>query len=339
MNNNKSARPAVPPLAAIAVGILAVSTASIFIRYAQTEAPSIVIAACRLAIATLVMAPFALTSRRAELKALQRREFGLALLSGIFLAVHFATWISSLEYTSVASSAVLVSTTPLFVALLSPLFLKEMPTRWVTLGLVMALIGGTVVALSDACRWQDLHLACPSLAEFTGAKTSLGNLLALAGAAAGACYVMLGRRLRAKMSLLSYIFVVYGMAAVVLIGIMFASGSSPLGFSPSIYVWFVLLALVPQLIGHTTFNWALGFLSAAFVSITLLGEPIGTTILAYIFLQEVPGPLKILGAALILTGLVVASKTETKPGERQLGPATNGPASNGSATQSDLENA
>lgn len=298
---------------AIAVGIMAVSTASIFIRYAQAEAPSIVIAACRLTIAALVMAPFALTSRSKELAALRRSEVFLALLSGFFLAVHFATWISSLEYTSVASSAVLVSTTPLFVALLSPFLLREMPTRWVAAGLALALVGGVTVAISDTCNWQEMRLVCPSLSAFTGARSSLGNLLALAGAAAGACYVMLGRRLRTKMSLLSYIFVVYGMAAIVLVGFMFATGNSPFGFSAPTYLWFVLLALVPQLIGHTTFNWALGFLSAAFVSITLLGEPIGTTVLAYIFLHETPGVLKIFGAILILSGLLVASRSDPAP--------------------------
>ncbi len=306
---NTPSRPPFPPLLAIGFGILAVSTASIFIRFAQVEAPSLVIAACRLSIATLVMAPFALSSRRSELASLGRREVALALLSGAFLAVHFATWISSLAYTSVASSAVLVSTSPLFVALLSPIFLKEVPTRWVAAGLALALVGGGIVAISDACAWVDLHLACPPLAAFAGEKAIQGNLLALAGAAAGACYVMLGRRLRSRMSLLSYIFVVYGMAAVVLLGIMFAGGQSPLGYSPSIYLWFVLLALVPQLIGHTTFNWALGYLSAAFVSITLLGEPIGTTFLAYLILKETPGVLKIFGAVLILAGLLAASRS------------------------------
>ncbi len=310
MNSGKP-QPPISPLLAIAFGILAVSTASIFIRYAQAEAPSLVIAACRLGLATVLMAPAALTRKQAELARLARADLALGLLSGVFLALHFATWITSLEYTTVASSAVLVSTTPLFVALLSPIFLKESTTRWVGVGLMLALVGGTVVALSDACLWQDFRLVCPSsLAQFAGEKAIQGNLLALAGAAAGACYVMIGRRLRARISLLGYIFVVYGMAAVVLAVIMLAAGESPLGFSPLIYLWFLLLAVVPQLIGHTTFNWALGYLSAAFVSITLLGEPVGTTLLAYIFLKETPSGLKIFGAALILAGLVVASKSE-----------------------------
>lgn len=308
--NPKTSRPPVSPLIAIVFGILAVSTASIFIRYAQAEAPSLVIAACRLSIATLLLAPFALGTRRQELRSLTGKEIALALLSGFFLALHFATWISSLEFTSVASSVVLVSTTPLFVALVSPLFLKERLTRVVGVGLLLALAGGMIVALSDSCSWQNYQLACPSLATFRGDKALLGNLLALAGAAAGACYVMIGRRLRARVSLLSYIFIVYGMAAVVLVGLMFASGASPLGYAPATYLWFILLAVVPQLIGHTTFNWALGYLSAAFVSITLLGEPIGSTILAYLILDEVPGLLKISGAALILGGILVASRSE-----------------------------
>src|SRR5512139_798188 len=122
---NTDRHPPVSPILAIAFGILAVSTASIFIRFAQREAPSLVIAAIRLEIATLVLTPLALVRHRKELFALHGGDLFLALLSGLFLALHFATSISSLEYTSVASSVVLVSTTPLWVALLSPLTLKE----------------------------------------------------------------------------------------------------------------------------------------------------------------------------------------------------------------------
>lgn len=304
-------RPAVPPLLAISFGILAVSTASIFIRYAQEDAPSLVIAAFRLAIATLVLSPLTLTRHRAELKALTRQEAILALLSGSFLALHFATWISSLEYTSVASSVVLVSTTPLWVALLSPFTIKEPLRRAVIFGLILALIGGTIVGLSDACVLQNSGITCPAMADFLKGDAFIGDLLALAGAVMGASYILIGRQLRGNVSLITYISVVYGMAAVVLVLIMFAAGQSPWGYPPQTYLWFVLLALIPQLLGHSTFNWALGYLSAAYVSITLLGEPIASTILAYFLLQETPSDVKLIGAILILAGIYIASRSET----------------------------
>lgn len=266
-----------------------------------------VIAAWRLSVATLVLAPYALTRRRQELRSLTHRELGLALLSGAFLAVHFATWITSLEFTTVASSVVLVSTIPLWVALISTFTLHEAVRRLVWIGMILALIGGTVVGLSDTCTWSAGGLACPSLGNFLHGQAFLGDLLALAGAIAGAAYLVIGRSLRAKVSLVSYIFVVYGMAAVALVVIMFAAGLHPFGYSPQIYLWFVLLALVPQLIGHSTFNWALGYLSAAYVSITLLGEPIGSTILAYLLLRETPTAMKVVGGALILCGIAIAS--------------------------------
>lgn len=123
-------------------------------------------------------------------------------------------------------------------------------------------------------------------------------------------YLLIGRRLRGGISLVPYIFVVYGIAAIVLIGLMFTSGQSAIGYPPQTYVWLILLALVPQLMGHSSFNWALGYLSAAFVSITLLGEPIGSAVLAYILLDETPTILKIIGAILILAGIFVASRGE-----------------------------
>ena len=302
--------PQVNPFLAIFFGILAVSTASIFVRYAQAYAPSLVIAAWRLSLATLVLAPAALTRFRPELKRMTGYELALGLLSGIFLAAHFATWISSLEYTTVASSVVLVSTSPLFVALLAPIFLKEGISRQVIVGFVFALAGIIVVAISDTCSWQNTHLACPSFNEFLQGKAFIGDLLALAGALAGACYLIIGRKLRGGISVVSYIFIVYGMAAVVLVLVMLSAGQSAWGYPPIAYVWFMLLALVPQLLGHSTFNWALGYLSAAFVSLTLLGEPIGSTILAYFLLDETPTALKVIGAILILAGLLIASRSE-----------------------------
>jgi drug/metabolite transporter (DMT)-like permease len=304
-------RPPVPPLLILALGILAVSTASVFIRNAQTYAPSLVIAAYRLSLATLALSPIALTRRRKELAALTRKELGLALLSGAFLAVHFATWITSLEYTTVASSVVLVTTTPLWVALLSPLTIKEPITRPIRMGMALAVVGSIVVGMSDVCQWGSAGLVCPSIPEFLKQGAFLGDLLALIGAWAAAGYILIGRRLRGGMSLIGYIFVVYGMAAVVLIGVMLLSGEKAFGYPPQAYVWFALLALIPQLLGHSSFNWALGYLSAAYVSISLLGEPIGSTILAYFLLDETPTMLKIFGAILILTGIYVASRSQT----------------------------
>jgi drug/metabolite transporter (DMT)-like permease len=289
------------------VAILAVSTASIFIRFAQREAPSLVIAALRLTIASLVLTPVALTRYRAELRGLTRSDLLFGLLSGIFLAIHFATWISSLEYTSIASSVVLVSTGPLWVALLSPIFLKEPLTRSILVGMAMALLGGTVIGLSDSCQ-LDGELVCPPLSEFVQGEAFFGNSLALAGAWAVAGYLMIGRRLRAGMSLIPYIFVVYGSAAISLLVAMLFAGQSPGGFSPLVYIWIILLALVPQLIGHTTYNWALRYLPAALVSITTLAEPVGSAILAFFILDEKPTLLIILGGVLILAGIYLASR-------------------------------
>ena len=302
-------RPQITLSLAIIIAILAVSTASIFIRFAQREAPSLVIAALRLTVASLILAPIALTRYRNELRKLTRSDLLLGLLSGIFLAIHFATWISSLEYTSIASSVVLVSTGPLWVALLSPIFLKEQLTKPVLTGMLLALLGGTIIGLSDSCQINN-GLICPPLSEFVQGTAFLGNFLALIGAWTVAGYLMIGRRLRTGMSLIPYIFVVYGIAAIVLLLIMFTAGQSPTGYSPMTYIWIILLALVPQLIGHSTYNWALRYMPAALVSITTLGEPIGSAVLAYFILREIPTLLTILGGVLILAGIYLASRTK-----------------------------
>jgi drug/metabolite transporter (DMT)-like permease len=321
---HSSHKPPVPPYVAIFFGILAVSTAAIFIRLAQGSVPSLVIAAYRMTLASLILAPVALTRHRDDLKRLNRKEFGLAILSGTFLAFHFAAWITSLEYTTVASSVVLVTTSPLWVGLLSPLVLREPLRRSVLIGLLIALIGSIVVGLSDTCRWIGAGLACPTLASFFQGRAFVGDLLALVGAFTAAGYLLIGRSLRSNMALMTYTFLVYGIAAVVLVVAVFATGLQPWGFPPNALLWLLALAIFPQLIGHSTFNWALRYLSAAFVSISLLGEPIGSTILAFLFLGEVPTMVKITGAILIFAGIVIASRVEreTAPPPPAPDPAT-----------------
>lgn len=259
-----------------------------------------------------MLTPVAVTRYRSELRSLSHREWWLAILSGLFLAIHFASWITSLEFTTVASSVVLVTTTPLWVALLSPLLLRERITRNMLLGMILALIGGMVVGVSDSCTWQLGRLTCPPFKDFIDGKAFLGDFLALCGAWMAAGYMLVGRKLRAKMNLIPYVFIVYGVAAVVLVAIMFGMGESPVGFTPLAYLWLVLLAIVPQLLGHSSFNWALRYLPASFVAIILLGEPIGSTILAYFLLQENPGWLKFGGAILILAGIYLASRVDNQ---------------------------
>ncbi|PKN99897.1 MAG: EamA family transporter [Chloroflexi bacterium HGW-Chloroflexi-4] len=294
------------------LGILAVSTASIFIRFAQGQAPSLVIAAGRLVIATLLLAPFVLIRFWAEIKSIPRRKFGLLILAGLFLGLHFASWITSLEYTSVASSVVLVATSPLWVALLAPIFLKEKINKIVFFGLIVSLLGSFIVGLNSACHFSGGQVSCLSLESMFGGRLFIGNLLALAGALFSGGYLLIGRRVRNSLTLPVYTFLVYGMAAVVLIILVVLTGTSIEAYSANTWIWIVLLAIVPQLLGHSTFNYFLKTLSAAFVSIALLGEPIGTVILAYLFLHESPSLLEIGGGILILIGIFVASRANNQ---------------------------
>jgi drug/metabolite transporter (DMT)-like permease len=285
----------------LSVGIAAISCASIFIRCAQGRGmPALSIAAWRLVFACSVLLPWALLRYRAEILAISRREFGLLALSGVFLGLHFATWIGSLDYTSIASSVVLVSLGPVFVALGSWLLLGERPGRGTILGLALATCGSIWIG------WGDLD---------GGHNRLLGDALALAGAAFVAGYLMIGRKARGHLSLTAYIAVVYGVAMVTLLGLAWAWGKPMIGFEPRAYAWAAALGLVPQLIGHSTLNWALRYLSATMVAIVTLSEPIGSSVLAYILLHEMVSVSTLLGGVLVLTGIVMASRAEQRIGE------------------------
>jgi drug/metabolite transporter (DMT)-like permease len=290
------------------IAILAVSTAALFIRMAQTGAPSLVVALLRLGFAALILAPLALFTRRGEISKLKKNQVLLLASSGALLALHFWAWIASLELTSVTSSVVLVTTSPLWTALLSPIFLKEKITRSQVIGLGLAMLGGITVGTANTCAFTGNSIKCTPLLDMTsGGSALLGNLLALAGAVLVAGYFLIGRRLRKDISLITYTFLVYGFAAVLLLLAVLASGLPLLSYPIEIYGWGLLLALFPQIIGHSLLNWSLKYLPASYVSIAVLGEPVGSSILAMVFLREPPTGMEIAGGVLILVGILISS--------------------------------
>ncbi len=303
------------PISAVVVlliGVLSVSAAALMIRKAQVDAPSLTIAAWRLTLATIILAPFSLTRIKFDLGRLSNRQHVLIILGGGFLAIHFISWITSLEYTSIASSVVLVTTAPLWVALLSPRILGERITWLVWLGLIIALIGGAMVGLSETCGIGPLGISCKKEIGPWMKGGQLGNFLAIVGAWCSAAYLMIGRKLRPHLNIRSYAVMVYGTAALFLLFACLLRGKAIAGFSPGTYFWMVGLAVVPQIIGHSSFNYALAFLPAALVSVALLGEPIGAVILGYVFLKEIPSTMELAGGGLVLLGLYLANKGPQK---------------------------
>jgi drug/metabolite transporter (DMT)-like permease len=271
------------------IGIIAISTASIFIKLC--DAPALVIAAYRMTLASLLLLPFA--GYKKIWQSWNGFELRWLILSGIFLAFHFAFWIASLKFTSVASSVVLVSTNPLFVGLGAWLFFKESLRTNLILGIVLSVLGSGLISFGDVALSKE---------------ALMGDGLALLGAITASGYLLLGRKMRKGQDLLSYIFPVYSAAAIVLIILSIGFQKPFFGYSPTTYLFLFLLALIPQLIGHTTFNWALKYLPASLVAIAILGEPIGSTILAFFILGEGLTPLKIIGGILIFAGILIALK-------------------------------
>ena len=286
----------VSPVLVLSIGILAASTASTLIRMAQGTIDSLAVAAWRLTLASLLLAPFALKACRAEWRRLDARSWRLLAASGAMLAIHFYAWIASLAMTSVAASAVLVGTNPLFVGLITHFILRERLQRRILVGIFIAVAGSAIISLGD---WS------------VGAHQLLGDLLAVVGAVTVGVYMLIGRRLRGQLSLLGYVFPVYGIAALALMILSLIVGVPLTGYPTQAWLWLVLLAIFPQIVGHSSFNWALGHLPATFVSLAALAEPIGSTILAWIILQEPPRLITVLGGLLILVGLSIATKRES----------------------------
>ena len=286
--------PAGRVLLVMAIAIAAVSLAAIFVRLA--DAPGVVVAFWRMAIACLVLLPWTVRAlRRTPLT----RANGLAsVAAGVLLGIHFATWISSLGLTTVAASVTLVATIPLWVAVLAWLVLGQAPTLTVLLGVLTAVAGGAVIAFGD--------LAAPASAP----APLLGNGLALVGAVSGAGYLLLGRSAqRHGLSLQAYVGVAYAVAALVLLPLPFLLGHAYLGYPAATVLYIVLLALVPQLIGHTGINYAIRHLEPTKVATATLLEPVGAGLAAWWLFTEVPDGLTLIGAALVLLGVLLTIRS------------------------------
>lgn len=294
----------------LVIGILAVSLAAVFIRLAQEEGvPSLVIAGGRLLVATVLLIPIIIqrADYRAQIQTLSRQDALLILISGVFLSLHFITWISSLEYTSVLISGVLVTTSPIWVAILEVVVLKSRLSWGVILGLGMALIGGIIIATPSG----------GTITPPTADNPFLGGILAVFGAMAVAVYLIIGRKMRGKIALTPYIFMVYGVGAITTIIVILITNTPFLGLSSAGYGWVILMAVMPQLIGHTSLNYALGYLPATIVSLSTQTEPIFSAIGAFLVFGELPSWAQGLGGAIVLIGVVSATISNANHNKRK----------------------
>lgn len=280
----------------LVLGIVAATFAAPFIKLTQQAGmPSPLVAAGRLILATAVLTPLVWTRYRHEITHLSRRDLVMAAFAGLWIATHFIMLITALEYTSVLINQVIVNTGPIWAAILERIFLRARLSRIVWFGMMISFTGGGMIALSGATNVSS-ELANPML----------GNTLALVGAVSGAVYLTIGRSVRSKVSLFPYIWVVFGCGGLFALVYVFATGTPITGHPPESYFWLVMLTIAAQLLGHASFNFCVGYLPAAIV--TLAGQVITVTagIVGYLLFAEVPTFLELVGCGIILAGVLMA---------------------------------
>lgn len=275
----------------VLLGVAGVSLSAVFVRW--STAPSLVLALYRMAFSALLLIPLAL-ARRAEFRALRRRELCLSLLSGAFLGVHFACYFESLRWTSIAAAVVLVDTEVLFVALASVLILRKKLSRRAWTAVLLAFGGSVAVALADA----------------SGGGALRGNLFALTGSVCMAVYTMLGAVCRRSLSTTVYTSLVYLSAAGTVLAAALAGGQALTGWGPVNLLAGLGMAVFCTLLGHSVFNWGLKYLPPAFISTANLLEPVLAAVWGLLLFGERPGPLVVLGGGVILLGIAVYSREE-----------------------------
>lgn len=283
------------PYIAVAIGVISVSTSAIFVRLA--DAPSSMIANYRLLLAVIIMLPLVLLKYRDEFKRIENRDWMASIAAGVFLALHFILWFESLNLTSVASSTVLVTTQPIFAFLGGYLFFKEKFTSGAVISLIIAFTGSVIIS------WGDFQISGMAL---------FGNFLALLGAIAITGYFLFGQNVRKRLSLITYSFLVYAISAVTLIVYNVVLDVPFTGYSQSTWIYFLALAIIPTFFGHTLFNWALKWLNASTITMGILFEPVGASVLAYFVLGEMITWSQFLGGTIVIFGLMLFIFSTTK---------------------------
>lgn len=302
---NEGRLAALIPYSGLFFAVFAGSSAAVMIRLAQAvDIPTLLIVAARLGIASLVLLFIAVRRNRGELRGLSRQHLVLMLVAGFWLALHFIGFVSALAYTSVLVSQVLVMSSPLWTAALEALFLRNRPHRLTLIGMVVAIIGGVLIALGGS-------------GSEAGERPLLGAAMAAGGALAIAIYLLIGRRVRPHLSLAPYAGIVYGIAALFAAAMMPFAGTEVTGYSVEGYFWVLMIALVPQLLGHSGMNFALRYFSATYVSIVTQLIVVFATIAAFIFFGEVPRLAQIAGSAVLLAGVILASIGQSRRAAEQ----------------------
>lgn len=270
----------------IFIAIVSVSFAAILIR--MSEAEPLAIATFRMGISSIILLPLFLIKGK---KNILKKDLRIFILSGLFLALHFYVWITSLRFTSIMSSTVLVTTNPIFVSIFSFFIFKKKIKIKTILAIILSLLG----------------IICMSYG-FSFSINFKGNLLALFGALFASLYIISNYYLRKKYELIDIVFPVYSISFFFLLVLSLFLNIKLYPFCLKEYFLFFLIALIPQVIGHSIFNYSLKFFSPVFISLSILGEPIGATIFGIIFFKEIPKILEILGGFLIITGIVISDK-------------------------------
>lgn len=281
-------KPPIHPYIPIAIGVLSVGLSVIFVKLATADAG--IIAFYRMFFSAVIMLPIFIFSYRNELQVLTKRDWLFTIGSGIFLAIHFVLWFESLNYTSVASSTVLVTLQPIFAIAGTALFFKEKITGKMLIAVLVAVTGSVIIS------WGDFRISGIAL---------FGDILALLSCAFVTAYLLIGQDIRKRISLITYTFLVYSVSSVALFFYVLAIREPFTGYPASDWGWFLALAILPNLLGHTLFNWAIKWVSTNVVSIAALFEPVLASIAAYFILHEKITSLQLLGAIIVLAGILM----------------------------------
>lgn len=285
---------------ALFFGLASFSFSPILVRLAA-DAPALAIASWRTMFAAGALLPFAIPILRKEAADLGKRDGLLIVAAGALLGIHFITWIESLYHTTVASASVLVTTSPIFLAVLGYVFLKERLSLPVTGSIVLAVGGAALLSLGDA-----------TLSE-TARAPALGNSLALGSSLLFSIYLLVGRVVRRKTSWLVYVFPLYTVTALTVVGMALAFETPLLGYDPLFFLLCAAMALGPQVIGHGSFNYAIRYFPAAILGLISLVEPVGASIMAYFLFGESPGPISLAGMAIVLISIGFAIVYRSRP--------------------------